>query len=100
MKAFVTVDGKRAILDTEKDKEIISTWTNRATRWTNLYVHQTKSGNGVLYLEYNTRWQGESNSIDTDKSEIKEFLIDNYDEIDEEDVPLLRQFYPSLFEED
>lgn len=86
MQAVIDVDGKKAIVDSATDVEILEVgdragtdkWYD-STRGTDLMVHVTKNGTTVYYLYHWTRWQGERDSIEAaTKEQALNWLAENY----------------------
>lgn len=86
VKAVIDVDGKKAIVNTGTDVEILEvgdlTGTDRDydnTRATVLMVHVTKNGTTVYYLYHWTRWQGERDRIEAaTKEQALNWLAENH----------------------
>jgi hypothetical protein len=86
MEAVIDVDGKKALVDSGTDVEILEvgdlTGTDREydnTRATVLMAHVTKNGTTVYYLYHWTRWQGERDRIEAaTKEQALNWLAENY----------------------
>lgn len=93
--AYKDEEGKLVKLNTATDECLWSgRWRNNReqNRFTEFYTHLTKGGKRIFYTCYVTYWQGESNEIEplTD-DEAREWVIDHYGELREQDLARLEE---------
>lgn len=66
----------------ESDNSGSSNYSGSSGRWAEFFLYQTQAGKYVGIINYNTRWQGESDSVkycvSTIKAEIMDFFGDGW----------------------
>lgn len=72
-----TNDGKKVVIDVEKDSCIFEDRRHNATRGVDLHAHKAKSGKNYFYLYRWSQWENEPTTVDLcTKEEAEAFLIE------------------------
>jgi len=112
IKVLMTPDGKKVVINTEKDVCLYSAPHNPPntgttyTRGTDLYAHKARSGNIYYYYVHWSMWQGEQTSYELiSREEAEKFLLKKaslggWAGLDEEDFELLKEHGFDLLQED
>lgn len=110
-KILMTPEGKKVVIDVEKDEEIYSAPRNPPntgttyTSGTDLYRHVARSGNEYFYFYNWSMWQGTESSVElATRNEVERFLVkkagsSGWDGIDDSDGERFKELGFDIYDE-
>jgi len=100
MRVLKSDDGKKIVIDVNKDPCIYEDSRYNATRGLDLHAHKAESGKIFFYFYRWSQWENENTDVELcTKEYAEEFLINRSGNITEDEIKVAKEYGIDLLEE-